>query len=440
MLNDEMDNSDATFGPEKNTRPVFFNEMSNYLKKVPPADLYIENWNLKLGRKIQKQANGMYNNFPYMPEFVKLINQVNDARHKPDLQARSDNKVQQVRRNVEHIQRNRPVDPQAIPAQPQPAAIVASPQRLDDIPEEEAGMIRSDRGAYQSDEEHFGDDSIDMIFSGGGSDWSGTRGGGALVSDAFELVSDEESEETVATMVTNRFQHPDEWRAEEEKLDEDIAFTDLKKIVRQQDIKHFKYDHGLRQFSVKQQNIPRVVRRPRIRSYLGGDHVIGSTAFEEVAYLRQPKSSKDFDNRFLNINPISVFKKRYKETDPISGTHTHVRAKMGKYVHIGARPRAIHIKIMKPRLPPRVFHLLAARIREHANSNDVLNIRLLRYIKRGGQKVLSMLLNTNQLRTITDDGLIKILQKAVKGSNHLLLKSDNSGGPLFDRLESDTLL
>lgn len=142
----------------------------------------------------------------------------------------------------------------------------------------------------------------------------------------------------------------------------------------------------------------------------------------------------------MNLNPISMFKKRYRESDPISGTNTHVRAKMGEYVHIGAKPRAIHIKLMKRELPPRVFQLLAARIREHSRSNDVLNIRLLRWVKRGRHKVLSLLLNANQLRNITDDNLQRILQKAIRGSNHLILKQDNSHGPMFERLESDTLL
>ena len=164
------------------------------------------------------------------------------------------------------------------------------------------------------------------------------------------------------------------------------------------------------------------------------------TAFDEVSYMREAPHTNEYNNRFLNVNPVSVFKRKYLQTDPISGTNSHLRGRLGDYVHIGGRQRAIHIKIMKKQLPSRVFQLLAARIREHANSNDVLNIRLLRYIKRGNQQILSMLLNAHQLRTITAENLQRILNKAVRGSNHLLLKQDNSHGPLFDRLESDSLL
>ena len=101
---------------------------------------------------------------------------------------------------------------------------------------------------------------------------------------------------------------------------------------------------------------------------------------------------------------------------------------MGEYVHIGSTRTAIHIKILNKRMPDRIFDLLASRILEHVRANDVLNPRLLRFMKRGGKRVLSMLMNQNQLRTSTDAQLKRVLIKAIRTSDHIVLKQANHGG------------
>ena len=70
----------------------------------------------------------------------------------------------------------------------------------------------------------------------------------------------------------------------------------------------------------------------------------------------------------------------------------------------------------------------------------MLNVRLLRYVKRGNTRILSMLLNQDQMRTVTPENLERILKKAISGSKHLVLKQANSGGPMFDRLLDEDLL
>ena len=77
---------------------------------------------------------------------------------------------------------------------------------------------------------------------------------------------------------------------------------------------------------------------------------------------------------------------------------------------------------------------------EHTHSNQVLNPRLLVVFKRKGKKIISMLMNAHQLRTTDSDNLIRIVKRAMRNSQHFILKQDNPGGHFHNLIKDDDIL
>ena len=124
-----------------------------------------------------------------------------------------------------------------------------------------------------------------------------------------------------------------------------------------------------------------------IPTMIRGSHRIPDSAYTEVVYVQPPPEAVfDRNNTFFNVDPSARFIKKFKQTDPIHGAHSHLWGKLGDYVHISAQARAIHIRFLKKSVPDRIFRILVSRLMEHAASNQVINPRLLNVQKRGGEE------------------------------------------------------
>jgi hypothetical protein len=113
---------------------------------------------------------------------------------------------------------------------------------------------------------------------------------------------------------------------------------------------------------------------------------------------------------------------------------------LGEFIQISAKRSAIHIMIKSKKIPEKAIQILLSRIIEHAQSNQVVNPRLLSVQQKGNKKLLSMMLNADQLRTSDIRNLTRIFQKGMARSRHFILKQDSSGGLMHDRISQDNLL
>lgn len=402
-------------------------EMGNYKDPYNPKSgpalgfNTFREWKIDRGKQVKPSVSREKRDKEWMPS-------VKENLIKKELAERSENRVRNVTESVDRLMKNEemPVKPHPDPEMVFSEARIFSDTITDDTSEDE-----KDPGALFQDF-----DTVDNMMI------NSLKFPEPITQTMPKLEEHSEKSSSapyysVDEVESDIFSDPMIAPSSIEEKEEADAIQNVQNVVQPQQMQNLQYNANVGQFRVKQHNIPRLYNPNTI---LGGDHVIHSTAYEEIAYKRQAPMLKNYDNRFLNINPTTVFHRQYRESDPISGTSTHMRSKLGDFVHVAGGPRAIHIKILKRRMPDRVFQILASRILEHARSNDVLNVRLLRYIKRGNKRILSMLLNQDQMRTITNDNLERILHKAIKGSNHLVIKQANSGGPIFDRLINDSFL
>ena len=170
-----------------------------------------------------------------------------------------------------------------------------------------------------------------------------------------------------------------------------------------------------------------------------GSHVINSTSHDEIVYLQHPPESA-YNNRFININPTRNFRRKVMRADPISGSISSFWGQIGNYIHISAKPRAIHITFQNKTIPDRALNILVSRIIEHTRANDNINPRLLYTYQQKGKKILSMIYNAQQLRTSTTVNLKRVIQKALRRSRHFILKQDNPGGVFHTVLQEDNVL
>ena len=204
------------------------------------------------------------------------------------------------------------------------------------------------------------------------------------------------------------------------------------------DMNRVRWNRHTQNFTIVQARPPARVfnQRPNM---IHGQHQIQSTAYNEIVY-RQPPPKAAYNNRFFKMNPVNVFQRSVEDTDPISGTHSAFWGTIGKYIQIGAKPRAIHINFVTKSIPDRALKILVTRIMEHTHSNQVLNPRLLVVFKRKGKKVISMILNAHQLRNTDSDRLTTLMKRAMRNSKHFILKQDNPGGHFHDLIERDEIL
>ena len=222
-----------------------------------------------------------------------------------------------------------------------------------------------------------------------------------------------------------------------EIAEERAATFELAKTMHPRDMARMKWNRQIRQWSVKDEPQARVYSQRE--NILHGAHVINSTSHDEIVYLQPPPESA-YDNRFININPRTEFRRRVLRTDPISGTNSSFWGQIGNYIHISAKPRAIHITFLNKTIPDRALNILISRIIEHTRSNDIINPRLLYTYKLKGKKILSMIFNAQQLRTSSTENLKRVIQKALRRSRHFLLKQDNPGGVFHKVLQEDNVL
>jgi hypothetical protein len=226
--------------------------------------------------------------------------------------------------------------------------------------------------------------------------------------------------------------------SEQERAEEREALENLGKYIRPNDMRRFKWNRFTRNFRLEgHSRPPRVFNKHAI--IINGSYRIPDSAYEEVVYLDGPPDSA-YNNRFLNINPTQRFIKKFKQTDPLHGSYSHQWGRLGEYIEITARPTVIHIRFLKKDIPDRAIEILISRVVEHAQSNQVINPRLLNVQQRGTKKILSMMLNAHQLRTSTTDRLKDVFRKGMKKSRHFLIKQDSPGGVFHDRIENDELL
>jgi hypothetical protein len=226
--------------------------------------------------------------------------------------------------------------------------------------------------------------------------------------------------------------------SEEEKKEEEEAREAMRPLMRGNDMRRLKWNRFTKQFTLESN-----IHHPRTfhikPTMIRGSYTIPDNSYQEVVYVQPPPVSA-YNNRFLNINPAAQFIRHTKQTDPLHGAHSHYWTKLGDYVQISAQPRAIHIRFLKRKIPDKAINILISRIIEHAQSNQVINPRLLNVQTRGGKKILSMMLNANQLRTGTADHIASIFRRGLKRSQHFILKQDNRGGVLHDRVSNDDVL
>jgi len=177
----------------------------------------------------------------------------------------------------------------------------------------------------------------------------------------------------------------------------------------------------------------------RKATMIQGSYRIPDSAYREVVYVQPPPRSA-YNNRFLNINPSDRFVHNFRRSDPISGTHSHYWSKLGDYVHISAQTRSIHIRFQKKTIPARAIKILISRLIEHAHSNQVLNPRLFNVQTRGGKRILSKMIGSDEFQTADSDYISRVFRKGMKLSKHFILKQDNVGGIFHDRVSNDDLL
>ena len=224
----------------------------------------------------------------------------------------------------------------------------------------------------------------------------------------------------------------------EDEKKEEVEALDAVGPIRGVDPRNLQYHRFIKQVSINPRNPPQ--RTYHVQpTMIHGSYHIPDSAYEEIVYV-QPPPRGAYNNRFLNINPTSRFVNKFKNTDPIHGSHSHYWSKLGDYVQISAKARSIHIRFLKKNIPEKAIQILIARLVEHTQSNQIVNPRLLNVQKRGKKKVLSMMLDANQLRTGDDDYIANVFRNGMKRSMHFILKQDNVGGIFHDRISNDDIL
>jgi hypothetical protein len=231
-------------------------------------------------------------------------------------------------------------------------------------------------------------------------------------------------------------------RALSEEEEKQERFGELTRAVGQRQAQRYKWNRFTRNFTVKQEGNVRVYRQRNenlLRNMVTGSHVIGDQNYEEIVFLHEP-GGRAYNNRFLNINPTRRFERTFRATDPISAVHSHMWGQLGDFIQISAKRSAIHIRILSKKIPEKAVQILLSRIIEHAQSNQVVNPRLLSVQQKGNKKLLSMMLNADQLRTSDIQNLTRIFQRGMARSLHFILKQDSSGGRFHERISQDMLL
>ena len=226
--------------------------------------------------------------------------------------------------------------------------------------------------------------------------------------------------------------------SEEEKKEEEDAREAMRPLMRGNDMRRLRWNRFTKQFTLAS-----AVRHPRTfhikPTMIRGSYTIPDNSYQEVVYVQPPPSSA-YNNRFLNMDPAAQFIRQTKQTDPLHGAHSHFWTKLGEYVQISAQPHAIHFRFRKRKIPDKAINILISRIIEHAQSNQVIKPRLLNVQTRGGKKILSMMLDANQLRTGTADSIEEIFRRGLRRSKHFILKQDSAGGVLHNRVSNDNVL
>jgi hypothetical protein len=240
----------------------------------------------------------------------------------------------------------------------------------------------------------------------------------------------------------NRAAHGMRALSEEEEKQE--RFDELTRAVGQREASRYRWNRFTRNFTVKQERNVRVYRQRREnsrRNMITGSYVIGGgdQNYEEIVFLQEPHG-KAYNNRFLNINPVRRFERNFRATDPISAAHSHLWGQLGEFIQISAQKSAIHIRILSKKIPDKAIQILLSRIIEHTQSNQVINPRLLSVQKKNNKKLVSMLMNADQLRTSDIQNLTRIFQRGMARSRHFILKQDSSGGRFHERISQDSLL
>jgi len=147
-----------------------------------------------------------------------------------------------------------------------------------------------------------------------------------------------------------------------EIAEEKAATLELSKTMDARDMERMKWNRHIKQWSIKDEPQARVYSQRA--NLVHGAHRINSTSHDEIVYLQPPPESV-YNNRFININPTRDFRRRVLRTDPVSGTNSSFWGQIGNYIHISAKPRAIHMTFQNQTIPDRALNILISRIIEH---------------------------------------------------------------------------